>query len=104
MVNKENRFPKIKEIMEKIRYTMEKNNREEMDYKLWVINIVSKLENEKYLDLDSYNNLIKKYPQVKELLDDLIKNVEMYSIYDTDPDVTNFDYKAYLIKMKELIE
>lgn len=112
-------FPKIHELVEQMKepyeaiqaHTKKMEDRkkaeqesEGSDYKYWTIQIVQKLENEKYLDKEAYNNLVKKYPQTKYVVDSLVEQVELFSIYDDEPSTINFDYAAYLLQIKNLIE
>ena len=66
-----------------------------------VIQLIEQLENKGILDNDIYNLLVEKYPNIKSILDDMIYDIKIYSIYDVDKDKINFDYSLYLQNIKK---
>lgn len=81
----------------------EDSKTEKPDYKILVERIVEKLENKNKIDLLSYNTLVKKYPQIKDTINQLISELRVFSIYDNEPNTVNFDYSAYLKQIEELV-
>jgi len=74
-----------------------------MTNKELVISIVDSIENKKRLDKASYDYLVENHPQVKKILDELIEQVRIYSVYDLEPTKVNFNYNAYLKRIDQLI-
>jgi hypothetical protein len=68
-----------------------------------VASIVDSVENKKKLDKTSYEKLVEEHPQVKKILDELIEQVRLYSVYDLEPNKVNFNYNAYLKRIDQLI-
>jgi hypothetical protein len=68
-----------------------------------VDSIVDSIENKKRLDKASYSKLVEEHPQIKKILDELIEQVRIYSIYDSEPTKVNFNYDAYLKRIDQLI-
>jgi len=113
---KKNEFPGIKKILEEMAPVMKEiqNNQaleqrdpktiEEKDYKLWIINIIKSIEENDEKDFESYNLLIKKYPQTKDITDEMIEQYKIFSVYDFESNKHNFDLPAYLRKISKLIE
>lgn len=111
---KEKSASKIKDVVQKMKSTYdsimskeseiepEKAQKTNLDYKLCVIKIVESLEKNDELDKSSYYQLIEAYPHIKEILDELIEQYSIYSIYKEDP-LTNFEYEPYLLKIENNI-
>jgi predicted nuclease with TOPRIM domain len=112
MARKKRSFPKVRKQIDKMKETYEdiKQNEsnskttDEKDYEYWVINIVDSIENKNSFNREFYNKMIEKYPQTRAILDELIGQVQLFSIYDLEPSTINFNYSAYLLKIKNLIE
>lgn len=105
------RFPGIRGILEKslkdyetiLQRERKTEMSEENKHKELVEKIVDSIENKKRLDKASYQELVENHPQVKSILDELINQVRMFSIYDSEPNKVNFNYNAYLHRIEQLI-
>ena len=113
MARKKRIFPGIKKIVEKAAETfvqIEKASTsvqktiEPKDYEELVRRIVDSIENKKKIDILAYDSLTRRYPQTKNTVDQLIKQAQLLSLYDSEPITINFDYSAYLEQIKILAE
>jgi len=77
---------------------------QEKDYIVLLRSIVDSIENKKKLDILAYDSLTRMYPQIKNIVDQLIKELRIFSIYDDEPHTVNFDYSAYLKQIELLAE
>jgi endonuclease III len=102
-------FPKIKEIMNDIKTNYESiisrqtNASIEKDYEILIKKIVDSVENKKKLDEEAYNELTTKYPKIKQIVDDMIEQIKIFSIYDDDIKNINFNYSEYLTKISAIL-
>jgi hypothetical protein len=114
---KEKEFPGIEKTMDKIKETMDEirahqaeakemvgNEIEDKDYKYWTVRIIKSIEDNDKYDKEAYEELTKKYPQVKELVDKMISHYELYSAYDFESHRANFPLPAYFKQIRDLIE
>lgn len=67
-----------------------------------VISLVDSIENKRIVDQDIVKEILQIKPKAKTILEKLIEQVRIYSIYDTDPQVINFDYNSYLNKIQNM--
>jgi len=74
------------------------------DYIKLVERIVTSIENEKKIDMLAYDTLTRKYPQTRNTVNNLISELQIFSIYDDEPHTVNFDYSAYLEQIEVLVE
>lgn len=74
------------------------------DYKLWIMRIVKNIEESDEYDKESYEKLVKKYPHIKQTVDELIEQYRIFSVYDFESNKNNFNLSAYLKKISKLIE
>jgi len=81
-----------------------KSKKEEPDYKKLVERIVDSIENKKKIDILAYDALTHKYPQTKNIINNLISELRIFSIYDDEPCTVNFNYSAYLKQIEALAE
>ena len=80
--------------------TKEKKSR--LDIKKLIERIVTSIEVNKKLDTVAYDALTKQFPQTKSIVDELISELRLFSIYDDEPHTVNFEYSAYLEQIEEL--
>lgn len=96
---------KTKNILKaKIKEAEKEEATKKVDYKKLVERIVDSIENKKKMDILAYDALTRKYPQVKNIMDELIAELRLFSIYDDEPHTVNFDYSAYLKQIEALAE
>lgn len=74
------------------------------DYKFYTMRILQGYEVDKKLDIEAYRLMTIRYPQTKSVLDELIQQLEIFSIYDGESTTTNLDFPAYLLKIQNLIK
>jgi hypothetical protein len=109
MAKKHKTFPRVKEILEASKkdfedITMnEKKIKENKTHRDLIELIVDSVENKRRLDHKAYNELISSHPQIKSIVDALIHQVQLFSIYDNEPNRVNFNYEAYLIQIDMLV-
>jgi hypothetical protein len=104
------KFPKIREKLEEISKTFgevidNKNTSfKKIDYiEETLLKIVDSIENKKILDEISYKELSNMSPKIKNILDEMIEQIRLMSIYDTEPSVVNFNYNEYLKKIRTVL-
>lgn len=73
-------------------------------YEELVIKIVDGIENKKSLDKAAFNELIKMHPHLEPIVREMISQAKLFSIYDLEPMVVNFDYSRWLKKIKIKLE
>lgn len=76
-------------------------------YKHWVITIVKAVEATGEMTKEAqqaYDEFTERYPHAKSILDDLISEVKLLSVYDDEPATVNFEYSAYLQQIQKLVE
>jgi hypothetical protein len=100
---------KVKKIVKQAAETYEaiEAHKEEVakkDYERLIERIVDSVENKKKLDVLSYQSFVKQFPQARNTLNDLIAELRIFSVYDDEPHMVNFDYSAYLSQIKALVE
>jgi hypothetical protein len=98
MAKKHKTFPRVKEILE-----ASKKDFEDITHRDLIELIVDSVENKRRLDHKAYNELISSHPQIKSIVDALIHQVQLFSIYDNEPNRVNFNYEAYLIQIDMLV-
>lgn len=115
MVSKKTRrklgFPRIREVLDGAQDDWTQINKTASTKKMeqargheeLVKNIVDSIENKRRLDRASYDELVESHPQVKKILDELIHQVRLYSIYDDEPTKVNYNYGAYLKRIDQLV-
>lgn len=74
------------------------------DYMKLLERIVDSIENKKEIDTLAYDALTQKHPQTKNIINNLISELRIFSVYDDEPHIVNFDYSAYLKQIKALVE
>jgi hypothetical protein len=79
-----------------------KTENERKEYITLVERIVRSLEMKNKIDILAYEDLVKRYPQTKNTVNQLISELRTFSIYDDEPHTVNFDYSAYLKQIEEL--
>lgn len=79
-----------------------KENNSGPDIRKLVERIVESIEVKKKIDILAYDALTKQFPQTKNLVDELISELRIFSIYDDEPHTVNFEYSAYLEQIEEL--
>ncbi len=105
---KEPNVKAIKEVAEKIADTYEdiieekKKRPTKVTPRELVTRIVKSLENKNKIDIIAYDSLTKYYPQTKNSINNLISELRVFSIYDSEPHTVNFDYSAYLKEIEDL--
>jgi hypothetical protein len=73
-------------------------------YEKLVARIVDSVENEKKLDEAAYKELIDIHPHLRPIVDEMISQARLFSVYDLEPMVIDFDYSKWLNKIKIKIE
>lgn len=75
-----------------------------VNYKEQLIKIIVDLETKREYNTDVYNGLVLKFPHIKRTLDEMIQEIKLFSIYDTDPISVDFNYKPWLEKIENMIQ
>lgn len=114
---KVNEFPGIQKTMDTIKHTMDEiranqeeanemagNEVEDKDYKYLSVKIIKSIEDNDKYDKEAYDQLIQKYPQIKDIVDNMISSYELYSVYDLESHRSNFPLPAYFKQIRDLIE
>jgi hypothetical protein len=117
MGKKQKKYPGIKEVMKDIISNYENINTEdvqidnvgedeleERDYKLWTMKIIKSIEDGDSCDKEAYENLTKKYPQVKNIVDEMIEQYTLFSLYDFEGADDNTNLSAYFKNIDKSIE
>jgi hypothetical protein len=68
-----------------------------------IIKIVDSLENKHEPDKEAYDKVLEIAPNAEHILNEMVEQVRLFSIYDTEPTKINFNYHNYLTKIKELL-
>jgi len=109
-INKESVHKKVLEMVdtfEEVVSNEKKEKEQSKEYQYWVLQIVDSIENKRIMDeeaKESYAKMIDLYPASKPILDDLIQQVRMFSVYDFEPSRVNFDFSAYIRKIENLVK
>lgn len=101
--------PKIIEVLKEAAETMaliegKSVTKETKDYETLVAKIVNGIIKKKKVDILAYDTMVRVYPQTRNIINQLIKEVRLFSLYDREPATINFDYSAYLKQIEELAE
>jgi len=114
MIRRKQKTTKIEEIIKSTKDSLvsqikeaekkEDKAKKKPDYMKLVERIVNSIENKKEIDTLAYDALTQKYPQTKNIINNLISELRIFSIYDDEPNTVNFDYSAYLEQIKALVE
>lgn len=84
----------------------EKKKREKKKprYEELVVKIVDSIENKRSLDRAAFNELIGMHPHLEPIVREMISQAKLFSVYDLEPMVVNFDYSRWLKKIKIKLE
>ena len=101
---------KVKSIMDSFRQIEEnerivtRKKKKKPRYEELIIKIIDSVENKKSLDREAFNELIKMHPHLEIIVLEMISQVKLFSIYDLEPMVVNFNYSRWLDKIKIKLE